>query len=199
MPKHGGFGMGMERLTMMLLGIENIRETTLFPSDPKRIAGVKIASKVFFGETLFPEITRRLKKNAIAFESMHHEPVETSEQAASVRGTELGVGVKAIILRSKKGNKNIMACVPADQKLELKSLESLLIDKFEFETPEQIKDKYGLEVGAIPPFGNLLGLNVYFSPEISKKDKVAFNAGTRTDSIIMSGKDLVKMVQAEIL
>lgn len=39
MPPHGGFGLGLERLTMMLLGLENIREAALFPSDPKRIAG----------------------------------------------------------------------------------------------------------------------------------------------------------------
>jgi len=42
MPKHGGFGMGLERLTMMFLGLDNIREATLFPSDLKRIAAKSI-------------------------------------------------------------------------------------------------------------------------------------------------------------
>lgn len=42
MPPHGGFGMGLERLTMLLLGIENIREASLFPSDPKRVASQHI-------------------------------------------------------------------------------------------------------------------------------------------------------------
>jgi len=36
-PPHGGFGMGIDRLTMKLLGIENVREATLFPRDPDRI------------------------------------------------------------------------------------------------------------------------------------------------------------------
>lgn len=31
MPPHGGLGIGMERLTMKLLGEENVREATLFP------------------------------------------------------------------------------------------------------------------------------------------------------------------------
>ncbi|MBI3900896.1 MAG: aspartate--tRNA(Asn) ligase, partial [Chlamydiia bacterium] len=39
MPVHGGFGMGLERLTMTLLRLKNIREASLFPSDTKRIAG----------------------------------------------------------------------------------------------------------------------------------------------------------------
>ena len=37
MPPHGGLGIGMERLTMQLLGEENVRETTLFPRDMSRL------------------------------------------------------------------------------------------------------------------------------------------------------------------
>ena len=37
MPPHGGLGIGLERLTMKLLGEENVRETTLFPRDTGRI------------------------------------------------------------------------------------------------------------------------------------------------------------------
>lgn len=37
MPPHGGLGIGLERLTMQLLGEENVRETTLFPRDLSRL------------------------------------------------------------------------------------------------------------------------------------------------------------------
>lgn len=37
MPPHGGLGIGMERLTMQLLGEENVREVTLFPRDLSRL------------------------------------------------------------------------------------------------------------------------------------------------------------------
>jgi aspartyl-tRNA synthetase len=36
-PPHGGFGLGLERLTMQLLGIENIREATLLPRNRDRL------------------------------------------------------------------------------------------------------------------------------------------------------------------
>lgn len=36
-PPHGGFSMGIERLTMQLLDIENVREAVLFPRDPERL------------------------------------------------------------------------------------------------------------------------------------------------------------------
>lgn len=37
MPPHGGWGMGLERLTAKFLGLENVKEATLFPRDINRI------------------------------------------------------------------------------------------------------------------------------------------------------------------
>ncbi|MBI4151416.1 aspartate--tRNA(Asn) ligase [Candidatus Woesearchaeota archaeon] len=36
-PPHGGFAIGIERLTMSLLAIENVRDCVLFPRDPERL------------------------------------------------------------------------------------------------------------------------------------------------------------------
>ena len=37
MPPHAGWGVGADRLTMVLTGVENIRETVLFPRDRHRL------------------------------------------------------------------------------------------------------------------------------------------------------------------
>ena len=37
MPPHGGLGIGLERLTMQLLGQQNIREASMFPRDMTRL------------------------------------------------------------------------------------------------------------------------------------------------------------------
>lgn len=37
MPPHGGLGIGLERMTMQLLGEQNVREITLFPRDMNRL------------------------------------------------------------------------------------------------------------------------------------------------------------------
>ena len=37
MPAHGGLGIGLERLTMKMIGEDNVRETTLFPRDLSRL------------------------------------------------------------------------------------------------------------------------------------------------------------------
>jgi nondiscriminating aspartyl-tRNA synthetase len=38
MPVHGGFGMGLERLTQKIIGLQNIKEAALFPRDINRLA-----------------------------------------------------------------------------------------------------------------------------------------------------------------
>src|SRR5438132_14112066 len=98
MPPHGGFGMGLERLTMTILKLKNIREASLFPSDPKRIAGNRIKARIFFGaENVRNEIIRLIKHHEMEFQHMTHEPTPTSEDSARVRGTSPEEGVKSII------------------------------------------------------------------------------------------------------
>ncbi|CAK0750794.1 hypothetical protein CVIRNUC_002018 [Coccomyxa viridis] len=36
-PPHGGLGVGLERVVMLFCGLDNIRKTSLFPRDPKRL------------------------------------------------------------------------------------------------------------------------------------------------------------------
>lgn len=38
MPSHGGFGLGLERLTQKIVGLNNVKEATLFPRDINRLA-----------------------------------------------------------------------------------------------------------------------------------------------------------------
>lgn len=199
MPPHGGFGMGLERLTMTLLKLKNIREASLFPSDPKRIAGNKIKAHLFFGsENIRNEIIRLIKQFEMQFEHLKHEPTPTSEDSARVRGTRPEEGVKALILRGKQTKKNYQLNIPSHLKLDMKAVADVVGEKCEFEDPTIILERFGIAVGGIPPFGQLLNLDTYFDERISKCPRAAFNCGMQTESIIMKTDDLVKLVQPKI-
>ncbi|MDN3505040.1 MAG: aspartate--tRNA(Asn) ligase [Rhabdochlamydiaceae bacterium] len=196
MPAHGGFGMGLERLTMKLLKLENIREASLFPSDPKRIASNRIRKKMFFGsENVRNEIIRLLKAAEFEFDHKEHEQTPTSEDSARVRGIELSQGVKAIIVRGKKSKKNFQINIPGDERIDMKAVAKIIGEKCEFEDPKVIEERFGLVIGSIPPFGNLLNLETYFDEVLTTQPKVAFNCGLLTESVIMKGEDLVAVVQ----
>jgi len=196
MPPHGGFGMGLERLTMTLLKLKNIREVSLFPSDPKRIAGNRIRAKVFFGgENIRNEIVHLLKQQEMPFKHLVHEPTPTSEDSARVRGTKMEEGVKSLIVRGKNSKKNYQFNIPAHLKLDMKAVAESVGEKCEFEDPEVIRERYGLIIGGVPPCGQLLNLDTFFDESIKKLDTVAFNCGLPSESIIMQGKDLITIVQ----
>ncbi len=196
MPPHGGFGMGLERLTMTILKLKNIRETSLFPSDTKRIAGNRIKAKIFFGsENIRNEIIRLLRQNEMEFKHLTHEPTPTSEDSARVRGTSAEEGIKALILRGKQTKKNYQFNLPAHLKLDMKAVEALVGEKCEFEDPAVILERFGLAVGGIPPFGELLNLETFYEEKIKTLKQAAFNCGLQTESIIMQAGDLIKLVQ----
>ncbi|MCF7852819.1 MAG: aspartate--tRNA(Asn) ligase [Simkaniaceae bacterium] len=200
MPPHGGFGMGLERLTMMLLKLHNIREASLFPSDTKRIAANKIRKKIFFGaENIRNEIVRLLRTNGMAFEHIEHVATLTSEDSAKARpNVALHEGVKSIIIKSKKSKKNFQFNIPADLRLDMKAISERVGEKCEFEDPKIIEERYGLAVGGIPPFGNLLNIETFFDEAILNHAQAAFNCGLLTESIVMQSKDLVALVSPDM-
>ncbi len=199
MPPHGGFGMGLERFTMTILGLKNIREASLFPSDPKRIAGNRLKAKLFFGcENIRNEIIRLIKHHQMEFQHLSHDPTPTSEDSAKVRGTKMEEGVKALILRGKNSKKNYQINIPSHLKLDMKAVAEKLGEKCEFEDPAIIQERFGLIIGGVPPFGSLLNIDTYFDEKISQTERSAFNCGFQTESIVMKSKDLVALVQPNI-
>ncbi len=198
MPPHGGFGMGLERLTMTLLKLKNIRETSLFPSDPRRIAGHRLKAHIFFGgENIRNEIIRLMKDKGMEYQHLVHETTPTSEDSARVRGTKLEEGVKSILLRGKTSKKNYQLNIPAHQKLDMKAVAERVGEKCEFEDPAVILERFGLILGGVPPFGPLLGLDTFFDEEIKQGSTVAFNCGLPTESIVMKTKDLIELVEPQ--
>jgi len=199
MPAHGGFGIGLERLTMTLLRLQNIREVSLFPSDPKRIAGKRLKANIYFGaENIRNEIIRRLKVADATYQHLKHEPTPTSEDSARVRGTNVEDGVKALILRGKTSKKNIQVNIPAHLKLDMKAIAEVAGEKFEFEDPEIILKRFGIGIGGIPPLGNLLGLETFLDEQVLTRSSIAFNCGLQTESIVMNPTVLANISDAKL-
>ncbi|HSX26272.1 MAG TPA: aspartate--tRNA(Asn) ligase [Chlamydiales bacterium] len=199
MPPHGGFGMGLERLTMTLLKLKNIREASLFPSDTKRIAGNRIKAKIFFGgENIRNEIIHQLHTRKMEFQHLIHEPTPTSQDSARVRNTRLEEGIKSLILRGKNTKKNYQFNIPSHLKLDMKAASEAAGEKCEFEDPAIILERFGLQVGGVPPFGNLLNLDNYFDERIAQHARAAFNCGLPTESILVKSKDLIALADPKI-
>ncbi|HLD87427.1 MAG TPA: YbaK/EbsC family protein [Candidatus Nanoarchaeia archaeon] len=129
----------------------------------------------------------------MVFEVIEHKAVFTSKEASEARGTELKQGCKALILKTEEGY--IQAVIPGDKEIDLKKLQRItLFKQLEMADAASVKRMSHCDIGAVPPFGNLMGLKVYFDKLITQNEIVAFNAGSHTKSIKMRAKDLRQIV-----
>lgn len=147
---------------------------------------------------MFEKIKDFLNHNNISFKEIHHEPTKTSEDSARARGEDIKIGGKALVLKID-GNFKILVLSAA------KKLDSNLVKKFfnakkvRFADSEELMNLTGLVPGSVPPFGNpIINLELYVDNSIIENKKIAFNAGSLTDSIVMNTGDYIKISNPSI-
>jgi Ala-tRNA(Pro) deacylase len=131
-----------------------------------------------------------LTSHDIAFIEKQHGPTLTSAESAAARGEPLGVGAKALLLKTDDVFRLFVLC--ADRKLDSAAVKrELKVKKTRFASAEELKEMTGLVPGAVPPFGEpILQFELFADVEICMRyDRVAFNAGSLTDSIILAAAD----------
>lgn len=150
------------------------------------------------------EIRELLTENQCWFETFEHEPVRTSEEAANVRpGYSLEQGAKAIIVRAKRSKRDkwfVMLVLPADIRFDNGKVKDLLeVKDIRFATREEIaKLTDGVELGGVPPFGNLFNIEVVADPKLFENDKIVFNAGDKRFSVAMMSADYEQLAHPTI-
>jgi len=135
-------------------------------------------------------IRELLSQHRVAYKEINHEPTHTSAESARVRGESLSIGAKALLLKTDDTFR--LFVLPADMQLDAKKVkQELKTRSIRFATPEELFDLTGLVPGSLPPFGNpVLPFELYGDTAIGAlEDKVAFNAGSLTSSIVMKASD----------
>lgn len=151
------------------------------------------------------QITELLDSNGCWYETFEHEAVRTSEEAAQTRpGYTLEQGAKAIIVRIKKSKRDkqfVMLVYPADRAFDSRKVRAHFEAKdVRFATEDEVGEITGsVQIGGIPPFGNLFGLPVYAAPELFDHEKIVFNAGDRRFSVAMKSADYRQLVQPSVI
>ena len=143
-------------------------------------------------------IRTHLDAAGISYREVEHEPTRTSEESAAARGEELRIGAKALLLRTD--DKFQLFVLPADRRMDSTAIRRYLgVRKTRFASVEELDSLVGLVPGAVPPFGEpLLPFKLYADEAMgTETDKVAFNAGLLTHSIIMTASDWLDIAKPE--
>jgi prolyl-tRNA editing enzyme YbaK/EbsC (Cys-tRNA(Pro) deacylase) len=139
---------------------------------------------------ILSQIRTALRDAGISFREVEHEPTFTSEQSARARGEDLNVGAKALLVRYDDQFGNFV--LPADRQLDSGAVKRhLQVKRLRFATPDELRLLTGLVPGSLPPFGRpILPFELFADSSVGADvDRVAFNAGSLTVSIVMSATD----------
>jgi Ala-tRNA(Pro) deacylase len=140
-----------------------------------------------------------LDSNNVKYIVISHSRAYTAQetaQAAHIRGREFA---KTTIV--KLDGRMAMAVLPAAEKVDLKLLAAAAgVKKAELAGEEEFQGRFPeCEVGAMPPFGNLYGMDVYVEEGMTRDEKIAFNAGSHTEVMQMSFRDFVDLVKPKVV
>jgi len=140
-----------------------------------------------------------LNSHKIEYVSINHSLAYTAQRIAAsahIPGQEIA---KTVVI--KADGKMIMAVLPASCKINLDTLKSAISAKdVEIASEKEFGALFpDCEVGAMPPFGNLYGMDVYVAERLIPDEEIAFNAGSHRELIKLAYKDFEKLVKPTVV
>jgi Ala-tRNA(Pro) deacylase len=140
-----------------------------------------------------------LQNEHVKYVSILHSTAYTAQEVAAsahITGKELA---KTVIVQLD--GEMAMAVLPANRKIVLQDLREVTgSDQVKFATEEEFRLKFPeCETGAMPPFGNLYGMDVYLAELLTANNEIAFNAGTHSEVIRMSLADFERLVHPKVV
>lgn len=143
-------------------------------------------------------LTNYLSDEQIDYVTIPHTLSYTAQETAAsahVPGIEFA---KTVMV--KIDGKLAMAVLPAQYKINLGLLKrETQANQVELASEDDFRGLFpGCETGAMPPFGNLYGMDVYVEDSLLNDEEIAFNAGSHTELLKISYQDYMKLVQPKI-
>lgn len=140
-----------------------------------------------------------LDLNRVKYVSIIHSPAYTAQEVAQsvhLPGREMA---KVVII--KLNDQMAMAVLPATSKVVVPDLRELTsCENVALALESEFKSRFpDCEVGAMPPFGNLYGMEVYASEDLALNREIAFNAGSHVEVIRMNYDDFERLVKPKVL
>ncbi len=140
-----------------------------------------------------------LDSHNIKYVVISHSPAYTAQEVAAsahIPGKELA---KTVMI--KVDGKMTMAVLPASYKIDFQQLRNAIgTDHVELATEADFKDRFPeCELGAMPPFGNLFGMEVLVAQSLAEDMEIAFNAGTHRELVKLAYHDFNELVKPQLL
>ena len=139
-----------------------------------------------------------LDSHQVKYVTISHSQVYTAQEIAAsahIPGKELA---KTVMV--KIDGKTAMAVLPASYRVDFDLLKKAAgASSIKLASEEEFKNMFpDCEIGAMPPFGNLYGMDVFVAASLAEDAEIAFNAGSHSELIKLSYKDFERLVKPKL-
>ena len=140
-----------------------------------------------------------LDANHVKYVSITHSKAYTAQEVAASAHVP-GKALAKVVIVELDGDM-AMAVLPANRKVVLQDLREITrSDRVKFVAEDKFKDRFpDCEIGAMPPFGNLYGMEVYAAESLAQNDEIAFNAGSHEEIIKLGYRDFERLVKPRVI
>ncbi len=143
-------------------------------------------------------LTTFLDDNKVKFVTIRHSIAYTAQQiaeSAHIPGNEMA---KTVMV--KLDDRLAMAVLRSTDKVDIDLLRGAAgASKAELATEVQFQGMFpGVELGAMPPFGNLYDMAVYVDQGLTRDQRIAFNAGTHSELVQLDYADFERLVKPTV-
>jgi Ala-tRNA(Pro) deacylase len=144
------------------------------------------------------KLTEFLNAHNVKYVTISHSPAFTAQEIAAsahIPGKELAKTVMVNI-----DGKMAMAVLPASSKVNLEALKNAAGAKTaELASEDEFQRAFpDCDIGAMPPFGNLYGMDVFASEALAQDEEIAFNAGSHVELVRLAYKDFEREVKPRV-
>jgi Ala-tRNA(Pro) deacylase len=145
------------------------------------------------------KIKKFLDEEKVKYVSITHSPAYTAQEVAQSAHVPGRIMAKTVIV--DMDGEMAMVVLPATRKIVLQDLREITgSDRLKLATEDAFRQKFpDCETGAMPPFGNLYGMEVYAAETLGESGEIAFNAGTHTEVIKMPYSDFERLVDPKVM
>jgi Ala-tRNA(Pro) deacylase len=140
-----------------------------------------------------------LKKAGVPFQTHSHQPAYTAQEMAEVDEVP-GLTVAKVVMVEADGQL-AMTVIPAPYRLDTKKVKTAIgADKVRLAHEDEFSPAFaGIEVGAMPPFGDFGNVATYVDKSLAEDEYIVFQAATHTDTIQMKYADYARIAQPIIV
>src|SRR5256886_15892663 len=127
------------------------------------------------------QVTQHLETHGVPFEAIAHQQAYTSIAEARALGIGASEVLKTVAMRVAGGY--ALMAVPATGRLDMHLVPAAVGDPHvRLATEQELRRDFpGIELGALPPLGSLLGAPLYVDQEVLQHETVVFAAGSQTE------------------